>query len=262
MSHRWAGTAAAYDASFAHLCAGTVDDLLSSLEPPGAGESMLDVGCGPGTVAAAAADAGFAALGVDADESMLSLAHRKHRGLPIVGGALPHLPFAQKKFDAVAANFVVNHTPDPRAAVREMCRVTRPGGRLALTIWSAAPSPLNRLWNDVMTMASVTPPTGNTLPPDRDFERTRTGLAGLMTGAGLHDVVVSEVHWLFHIAADDLWRAVAGGVATIGQTFQAQPPVLQDGMRDAYVRLVDQRYPDGELRLPSSALLASARRRA
>lgn len=258
MSSSWAGAAEAYEASFARLCAGTVESLVLSLGPAQAGRSALDVGCGPGTVAAATRQAGFAAVGVDSDEAMLRLAHRRYPGLGLVRGALPNLPFARGSFDVVTANFVVNHTPDPRASVREMRRVARPGGHVALTVWTGVVSSMNQLWNDVMAAASVEPPSGRTLPPDKDFERTATGLAGIMAEVGLDDVVVREVEWLFCIGADDLWRAVVGGLATIGQTYQAQQPLVRNRMRDAYARLTRERYSDGDLRLPSSALLANA----
>jgi SAM-dependent methyltransferase len=189
---------------------------------------------------------------------MLELAHRKSPEIMLVCGALPDLPFARGQFDAVAANFVVNHTPDPRASVRELARVTRPGGRLALTIWTAAPGPMNQLWNEVMTAASVEHPPPKTLPPDQDFERTASGLTGLLAEAGLTDVAVRELNWLFCIEAADLWRAVVGGIATIGQTYRAQHPGARERMREAYLQLTTERYPSTQLRLPSSALLASA----
>lgn len=258
MSGQWDGTAEAYDVSFARLCAGTVDDLLTSLGPADAGRTLLDVGCGPGTVAAAAHHVGFTALGVDADDSMLTLARRKHPGVPFLPGALPNLPFRSARFDAVAANFVVNHTADPRASVREMRRVTRPGGRLALTIWTGGVGPMNQLWNDVMAAASLEPPAAMTLPPAKDFERTPRGLERVLAETGLDDVAVREVSWLFRITANDLWRGVAGGVGAVGQTFRAQPPLVRDSMHNAYLRLTRDRHPDGVLLLPSVALLASA----
>lgn len=219
---------------------------------------MLDAGCGPGTVAFAARDAGFSAVGLDADTSMLDLAQRKNPTIRLVCGALPNLPFAPGQFDAVAANFVVNHTLDPGASVRELVRVTRSGGRLALTIWTAVVAPMNQLWNDVMAAASVERPPAKTLPPDKDFDRTATGLADLLVGADLTDVAVREVEWVFRISVTDLWQAVFGGVATIGQTYRAQQPAVQDNMRAAYIQLTSERYPSGELSLPSAALLASA----
>lgn len=258
MPSSWAGTAAAYDVSFARLCAGTVEELLAALGPVDTGRSILDAGCGPGTVAFAAGDAGFSAIGLDADTSMLDLAQRKDPTIRLVCGALPNLPFAPGQFDAVVANFVVNHTPDPRASVRELGRVTRPGGRVAVTIWTAVVGPMNQLWNDVTAAASVERPPAKTLPPDKDFDRTSTGLAELLAGADLTDVAVREVEWMFTISATDLWQAVTGGLATIGQTYRAQQPAVQDNMRTAYFQLTSERYPSGDLSLPSAALLASA----
>lgn len=138
------------------------------------------------------------------------------------------MPFTAGQFDAVTANFVVNHTPDPRASVRELVRVTRPGGRLALTIWTAVVGPMNQLWNEVMAAASVERPPAKTLPPDKDFDRSATGLADLLPGADLTDVAVREVEWVFRISATDLWQAVTGGVATIGQTYRTQQLAVQE----------------------------------
>jgi SAM-dependent methyltransferase len=235
-----------------------VEELIAEIGPVRAGRSLLDVGCGPGTVAVAACRAGFSTVGLDSDTSMLDLAHRKHPAIVLVGGALPDLPFAQGQFDAVAANFVVNHTHDPRASVRELARVTRPGGRLALTIWTPGVGPMNQLWNDVLAAASIERPPAKALPPDKDFNRTAEGLTDLLAEASLTDVAVRQVAWVFRIEATDLWRAVVGGIATIGQTYRAQRPVLQERMRDAYFQLTSERYPSGELHLPSSAFLASA----
>jgi len=211
MPSSWVGTADAYDVSFAQLCAGTVEAFIAALGPAGGGRLMLDAGCGPGTVAFAARRAGFGAVGVDADPSMLDLAHRKDPATVLICGSLPNLPFAQGQFDAVVANFVVNHTPDPRASVRDLARVTRPGGRLALTIWTAVVGPMNQLWNDVMAAASVERPPAKTLPPDKDFDRTVAGLAGLLAEARLTDVAVFEVNWLFshhrgQLVAGRRWR--------------------------------------------------------
>lgn len=109
MPSSWEGTAEAYDASFGRLCAGTIGQLVTSFGPALAGQMLLDVGSGPGALAAAAHQAGFTALGVDADESMVRLARSQHSSLTFVRGALPHLPFPEAAFHTVAANFVVNH---------------------------------------------------------------------------------------------------------------------------------------------------------
>lgn len=199
-------------------------------------------------------------IGVDADESMTRFARRQHPTISFVRGVLPHLPFAAESFDAVVANFVVNHTPDPRASLRELGRVSKPGGSVGVTVWPGEVSPMNQLWNNVMSAASVQPPQGKTLPADKGFERTEAGLAGIVTEAGLDVVAVRTLRWSFCIDRDDLWLAVEGGIATIGHIYRAQDEVARGAMRAAYERLTDEFQPDGKLRLPSSALMAVALR--
>ncbi|HAM25846.1 MAG TPA: SAM-dependent methyltransferase, partial [Microbacteriaceae bacterium] len=74
---------------------------------------------------------------------------RAYPKLTFVAGELPNLPYPDGTFDAGTANFVINHTNDPRASVRELARVLAPGGTAAITIWPASVSPMNALWNEV-----------------------------------------------------------------------------------------------------------------
>lgn len=133
--HDESRVADAYRQSFGTLCEGTVERLLLDTS----GLRHLDVGCGAGTLAARAASLGREVVAVDADPGMVAVAAEV---VPrrLMQGALPDLPFRDDEFDVVTANFVVNHVADPRAAMRELARVTRPGGSVAATIWPARPS--------------------------------------------------------------------------------------------------------------------------
>ncbi|MFT4165901.1 MAG: class I SAM-dependent methyltransferase, partial [Microlunatus sp.] len=155
MPGSWENSADAYAQSFARLCAGTVEEILVRL---GSGERdrlLLDVGTGPGTVAAAARTHGYTAIGMDRDASMITLAGRRHPEIAYAQAALPGLPCRDRVFDAVTANFVINHTPDPRRAARELFRVIRSGGCLVATTWPSQIMPLNQFWNEVMQRAEV-----------------------------------------------------------------------------------------------------------
>jgi arsenite methyltransferase len=105
--------------------------------PPGG--TALDVGCGPGNVTASLARAAGPdglALGVDISEPMLARAVRAESG-PQVGfirADAQRLPLRDKTVDAVTSLAVLQLIPDPAAALAEMARVLRPGGRLALMI--------------------------------------------------------------------------------------------------------------------------------
>lgn len=253
MSTGW-GDPQAYAVSFGPLCAQTVGLVVDVCGPADRGR-FLDVGCGTGALGRAAAGAGWPTVGVDADEAMVRAARAAGAG-PVVAGGLPRLPFADSTFAAVGANFVVNHTGDPRAAVRELARVAVPGGRVALTIWPERLIAVNQLWNDVMTQAGVQPPPRQALPPELDFQRTAPGLEALVVEAGLAEVTVREVDVVLRVASDDLWRAADGGIATIGAVYRAQPPEGQARMRRAYADVTGPQEVDGVLVLPGTALLA------
>jgi len=182
---QWAGKAAAYRDSYAALCAYPAGRLLDAAGV-GADVRVLDVGTGTGTVAVLACARAAGVTAVDAEPSMLEIARRRAPAATVRRAVLPHLPFPDGVFDAAVANFVLNHVGDPEAAVREMRRVVRPGGRLAVTIWPYPAPPAQQLWTTIFDAAGVRRPAD--LPrvaPDRDFPRTRDGLADLLDRTGL-----------------------------------------------------------------------------
>ncbi len=111
--------------------------------------TALDVGSGPGNVTASlarAAGRGGLALGVDISESMLARAVRAESG-PQVGfirADAQRLPLRDDTVDAITSLAVLQLIPDPAAALAEMARVLRPGGRLALMIPTVGSTA--RLW--------------------------------------------------------------------------------------------------------------------
>jgi SAM-dependent methyltransferase len=101
------------------------------------GERVLDVACGTGVGACAAADrvgAGGAVVGLDPNEDMLAVARRKSRTIEWRSGRAEALPFATGSFDAVVSQFGLMFFEDRCAALREMMRVLKPGGRLAVAV--------------------------------------------------------------------------------------------------------------------------------
>jgi arsenite methyltransferase len=119
--------------------------LLTALRPPIEWLSIpqdgivLDVGCGPGDVTASLARAigrSGLALGLDPSEAMLARAVRAHAGLQIgfLRADAQRLPLRDATVDAVVSIAVLQHIPDPAAALAEMTRVLRPGGRLAVMV--------------------------------------------------------------------------------------------------------------------------------
>ncbi|MGX4734531.1 class I SAM-dependent methyltransferase [Kitasatospora griseola] len=254
----WAGRADVYAATFGRLCAHSTPELLDAAEVF-AGTRVLDVGTGPGTVAAAACARGAEVSAVDAEPSMVELARRAAPSARVDLAALPDLPYGDAEFDSVVANFVLNHVGRPLLALAELRRVLRPGGRLALTIWSGTPAPGQALIPQAMQAAgAVRPPHLRPLDPADDFPRTPDGLATLLTDAGLRHATCRTLSWDHHATADDWWAGPASGVATIGLTFLAQTPEIRSEARRHYDRLAAPfRTPDGTLALPHTALLAT-----
>ncbi|MCB5275340.1 putative methyltransferase [Arthrobacter sp. SO5] len=256
----WAGKGPPYSRSFAHLCAGAIVPLLDAIEDvigEIAGKRLADVGCGTGTLSARAAGRGASVTGVDPDAEMLSLARATAPEAALCVGAVPDLPFEPGTFDAVVANFVVNHVGDPRAAVADLMRVCVPYGVVGVTVWPSKPSAINALWADVIKASGADTPPPQHLPPTKDFERTEHGLAELLTGAGFGRVEATTLTWEFRIDAEDLWAGPAGGVGGIGKVVTSQTPAMQSVMRREYERLVSPMVRSGQVVLPAVALLAT-----
>jgi SAM-dependent methyltransferase len=109
--------------------------------PPQAGERWLDVATGTGEIARPAARAGAEVTGLDLAPDLIETARERARadGVEVrfdVGDA-EALPYEDGSFDTVSSTFGVMFAPDHDAVARELARVCRPGGRLALLTWDS-----------------------------------------------------------------------------------------------------------------------------
>ena len=115
----WAGRADAYEHGFARL---TVHAVGALLDAAGVGAAeVLDVGTGPGLVAAVAMERGAKVTAVDAEPSMAEAAARNVPGLDVRLAVLPDLPLPDADFDAVTGNFVINHAVTRAPCWRSSC---------------------------------------------------------------------------------------------------------------------------------------------
>ena len=99
------------------------------------GTVVADVGTGTGFLAEAAVNAGASVIGIDISEGMLAQVSSRLAGRNFEArlGDTAALPLADGEADAVLGNMVLHHAEDPPAAIREMARALRPGGRLVIT---------------------------------------------------------------------------------------------------------------------------------
>jgi SAM-dependent methyltransferase len=104
------------------------------------GHRVLDVACGTGVLARAAASRAGptgSVTGLDLDSGMLAVAARLSPTLRWQQGTAEALPFPDQSFEAVVSQFGLMFFPAPAVAFREMMRVLAPGGRLAVAVWAS-----------------------------------------------------------------------------------------------------------------------------
>jgi SAM-dependent methyltransferase len=129
-----------YEESFVPALFRQWGEVLADVAGVTAGDRVLDVACGTGVLACAAAERAGphgSVIGLDLNEDMLVVARRKSARIEWKQGRAEALPFADASFDRVGSQFGLMFFEDRVAALREMMRVLRPGGRLAVAVCDA-----------------------------------------------------------------------------------------------------------------------------
>jgi SAM-dependent methyltransferase len=233
------------------------------------GQRAVELGAGTGELAAriaAAVAPGGSVVASDLAPGMVNLLKARLDGLDGVEVAeidARDIPLPAAGVDAVAFRMGLMLVPDPSVAVREIERVLRPGGRVAAAVWAA---PQHNPWLSTLGMAAMMhgvvqggPPVGPGMPFSlADPEM----LGGLFRTAAFDDVSVDEVDGVAVYADVDEYMSTAGALA---------PPLaaaLRSAGTDDLARVrasageaLERFRGPGGLRVPSRALLATARRR-
>lgn len=121
------------------------DDVLGNTDLRG--RRLLDAGCGTGLFSQAAVERGADVTSLDVGPELLEQVARKCESRRVVGDVAA-MPFGDGEFDIVVNTEVIEHTPDPERAVRELVRVLAPGGTLVIT------TP-NRVWHPAVSIANA-----------------------------------------------------------------------------------------------------------
>jgi SAM-dependent methyltransferase len=256
----WSERAESYGRLTGRITARVADTLLDAAGV-GSGTRVLDVGCGPGVVLAAALARGARPSGIDISPGMVAEARRRHPGLEIATADVTDLPFPDGAFGAAVGNFVLNHLPEPERAVAEVHRVLASGGGVALSLWD---HPERARWlglvSDALREEGIAPPPSVAdSPPSYRFADPGE-MRSLLRGAGLTRVRLETVRMVVAVAdADELWDGVLGGSVRTSATLLAQPQAVQDRLRAAVARRAEKyRGPDG-LEVPVSVVVGAAR---
>ncbi len=220
------------------------------------GQRALDVGCGPGALTArlVAVLGASGVSAVDPSEPFVAAARERFPGVDIEVGTAERLSFPDNTFDAALAQLVVHFMRDPVAGLREMGRVTRPGGTVSACVWDHATGggPLSLFWDAVH---ELDPLAGG----ERGLAGAREGhLAELFAEAGLTEVSSGRLSVeVDFTGVDDWWEPFTYGVGPAGEYVAG----LDDVGRAALKAECARRLPEGAFTLTASAWLATARAR-
>jgi demethylmenaquinone methyltransferase / 2-methoxy-6-polyprenyl-1,4-benzoquinol methylase len=172
------------------------------------GDRVLDACCGTGDLALADLRAGASeVVGLDFSERMLERARRKTAAIEWVHGDVLALPFVDGAFDAATVGFGVRNVDDLEAGLRELRRILRPAGRLAvleITRPRGLLRPFFRLWFDVLV-----PLAGRVLPGGEAYAYLP---ASVRRFPGPEDLAAALVRSGF---AGVRFRTLAGGIVAL-----------------------------------------------
>ena len=216
---------------------------------PRIGHRILDVGCGPGAVTEALVGR-VDPSGIHAVDPSVGFVRAVRDALPVTAAAAvaERLPFADGVFDAALAQLVVHFMTDPVVGLREMARVTAPGGLVAASVWDHADggSPLSTFWRAARDLDPAAPDESR-LPG-----AARGQLQRLSEAADWVDIVESALAVdVRHPGFDEWWEPFTLGVGPAG----AYVAGLSDAARGELRARCRDAVPDGSFVVRAKAWL-------
>jgi demethylmenaquinone methyltransferase/2-methoxy-6-polyprenyl-1,4-benzoquinol methylase len=183
-------------------------DVISAVDP-GPGELVLDLAAGTGTSSQPFADRGATVVPCDFSLGMLKVGKQARPALPFTAGDGTRLPFADDTFDAVTISFGLRNIVDPVAGLREMRRVTRPGGRLVVCEFSHPTyRPLRTVYLEYLMKALPAIARAVSSSPDA-YVYLAESIRAWPDQQGLADLV-ADAGW-----QAPAWRNLSGGIVAL-----------------------------------------------
>jgi SAM-dependent methyltransferase len=223
------------------------------------GGRAVDVGCGPGalTTELVALLGAERVAAVDPSSPFAEACAKRLPGVRVEVAPGEALPFEDATFDHALAQLVVNFMTDPPAGVREMRRVTRPGGTVAAAVWDYAGEMtlLRRFWDAAVALdpAAVELDEGRRMPFCTPEELRELWTGGGLAEVNVEPVVVSAAYDDF----EDLWRPLELGVGPSGAYAAGLPPERRAAFKEELRRRL--RVASDPFRLTARAWVATGR---
>lgn len=238
-------------------------DSIIQLLKPGDSEIILDVASGTGEPGLTIASMlkGGKVIAIDLAEGMLDIAieNAKIRGIrnfETLNCDVSDLPFSDNTFDAISCRFGFMFFPDMLLAAKEMVRVLKPGGRIAVAVWN---EPEKNFWATsiqgiVNKNMKVTPPP---IGAPGLFRCAQKGMIpSLFEQAGLKNITENEVPGkLIPGNRKNYWNFMTEIAAPVVAALSNADCEMKVKIRSEVYDSIKQKYPDGALAIESSALV-------
>jgi ubiquinone/menaquinone biosynthesis C-methylase UbiE len=251
-----------WDALTMNFCQPVTDEMIGMLRLKDT-DKVLDVAGGtgePGLTIARIVKNGKV-IAVDQSEGMLSVAREKEEGRGVKNyeiqiGEVSQLPFPDNTFDAISSRFGLMFFPDIPGAVKEMTRVLKRGGRMAVAVWDG---PEKNFWvtgimGIIMKHLDVSPPA-----PDAPgmFRCAQEGsVAGMFRGTGLKNVTEKQIPLKLACEnADTYWNYMTDVGAAIVAALSKADTIMREKIQAEVTELLSQKYGDGQIAIDAAAIV-------
>jgi SAM-dependent methyltransferase len=195
------------------------------------GQRVLDVGCGPGALTAelVARLGADSVAAVDPSEPFVAAARERYPGVDVQHASAEQLPYPDGAFDATLGQLVVHFMTDPIAGLREMARVTRNGGIVAVSVWDyeGERAPLTPFWRAAVEL-------DNRAVDESGLPGARAGhLAELLEAAGLGTIEETELGAACEFSTfDEWWEPFTFGIGPAGAYAKGLDDARRTELRD------------------------------
>jgi SAM-dependent methyltransferase len=198
-----------------------------------AGQSALDIGCGPGALTAVLVErlGANAVSACDPSPNFVAECAARHPGVEVRPGRAESIPFDAGAFDRVTAQLVLHFVSDPNRAAAEMRRVLRPGGVAAACVWDFADGMqmLRSFWDAALAVDPDAPDEARTMRFGREGE-----ISALLDSAGFGDVTETTLDVTStYRSFDELWSGFLAGIGPAGAYCVSLSEERRDAVRHA-----------------------------